>query len=387
MRSTVTLFRVRGVPVSVSWSWLVILVLVVWSLAAGLFPSSYPGHSELAYVAMAAVAAFLFFASVLLHELSHTLAALHEGVRVGEITLWLFGGVSRAEDELPSPKVEMRVVAAGPLTTLALTLVSWAVAAAAAGLGLPETVYGVPVYLAVVNALLLVFNVVPALPLDGGRLLHAFLWHRNGDRHAATLVAAAAGRVFAVLLVTWGFAGLLLSPHADLSGIWLVVIGWFLAAAAQQEAVGARTERALAGLRVCDLMTVPQTLRTDETLAEFGDALDETGPHRAYPVADEGRLVGLMLTRTAGAVPIESRALVRVGEVMLPRDEVPTAGSEDRVVACLPTLRRPPGRVVVVEGDRVVGVLAAEDVDRRITVPTAGGRRLGGARLPRFFPR
>src|SRR5512141_3046201 len=126
MRSTVTLFRVRAVPVSVSWSWLVILVLVVWSLAAGLFPTSYPGHTVGAYVAMAAVAAFLFFASVLLHELSHTLAALHEGVRVGEITLWLFGGVSRAEDELPSPKVEMRVVAAGPLTTLVLTLVSWA---------------------------------------------------------------------------------------------------------------------------------------------------------------------------------------------------------------------------------------------------------------------
>lgn len=380
--ATVTLFRVRGVPVSVSWSWVLIFLLVVWSLGYGLFPASYPGYGVGVYLVMAGIAAVLFFASVLLHELSHTLVALREGVHIKEISLWLFGGVSRADEELPSPRVELRVVAAGPLTTAVLTLVFWVLAVAARLLGLPETVSGVPAYLASINLLLLVFNLVPALPLDGGRLLHALLWSRSGDRHRATLTAAAAGRVFAALLVTWGVMAVLLSPGRDLSGAWLVVLGWFLAAAAQQEAMSARAEHALSGLLVRDVMTVPpQTLRSTGTIAEFAGLLDDAGPHRAYPVTEEGRLVGLMLTRSAGAVPIEDRAGVSVGQVMVGRDRVPTVRPEDPLAGCAPTLQQPLGRAVVVEGERVVGMLSVDDLQRLVT---AAPTRLHGPRAPRL---
>jgi Zn-dependent protease/predicted transcriptional regulator len=386
-RSTVTLFRVRGVPVSVSWSWILIFGLVVWSLGYGLFPASYPGHSVGAYLVMAAVGAVLFFASVLLHELGHTLVALREGVRIKKITLWLFGGVSRADEELPSPRAELRVVAAGPLTTAALTLVFWVVAVVAGLLGLPETVSGVPAYLAGINALLLVFNLVPALPLDGGRLLHALLWKRSGDRHGATLTAATAGRVFAVVLVTWGVMTVLLAPGRDLSGAWFVVLGWFLAADAQQEAMSARAEHALSGLLVRDVMSVPpQTLHSTGTIAEFAGLLDDAGPHRAYPVTDEGRLIGLMLTRSAGAVPIEDRARVSVGQVMLGRDQVPTVQPGDPVADCAAVLQHPPGRAVVVEDERVVGMLSADDLQRLVTAKPSRLRRSGVGRLTRHFP-
>lgn len=387
-RSTVTLCRVRGVPVSVSWSWVLIFGLIVWSLAYGLFPASYPGHRVLAYLAMAAVAALLFFASVLLHELSHTLVALREGVRVKEITLWLFGGLSRAEEELPSPRAELRVVAAGPLTTAALTLAFWVLAVAAGLLRLPETVSGVLAYLATINALLLVFNLVPAIPLDGGRLLHAFLWKRSGDRHRATLTAATAGRVFAAVLVTWGIMIVLVEPGRDLSGAWLVVLGWFLAGAAQMEAMNARTEHALSGLLVRDVMTAPpQTLRSTGTIAEFSALLDDAGPHRVYPVTDEGRLVGVMLTRTAGAVPIEDRAQVSVGKVMLGRDQVPTVRPGDRLADCASTLQRPPGRAVVVDEERVVGMLSVDDLQRVATANPARMHVSRAGRLPRHHPR
>jgi CBS domain-containing protein len=188
--------------------------------------------------------------------------------------------------------------------------------------------------------------------------------------------------VFAALLVTWGVMAVLLSPGRDLSGAWLVVLGWFLAAAAQQEAMSARAEHALSGLLVRDVMTVPpQTLRSTGTIAEFAGLLDDAGPHRAYPVTEEGRLVGLMLTRSAGAVPIEDRAGVSVGQVMVGRDRVPTVRPEDPLAGCAPTLQQPLGRAVVVEDERVVGMLSVDDLQRLVT---AAPSRLHGPRAPRL---
>jgi Zn-dependent protease len=169
LSGTVRLFRVRGIPVGINWSWLLVFVLVFWSLAAVLFPAAYPDLSVASYVPMAAAATVLFFVSILVHELSHTLVAVRNGVRVKEITLWLLGGVSRAEEPLPTPRVELRVVAAGPAASAALAVVFGVLAAFAGAAGWPEEVRAVCDYLARINAVLLAFNVVPALPLDGGR--------------------------------------------------------------------------------------------------------------------------------------------------------------------------------------------------------------------------
>ncbi|QNN52797.1 site-2 protease family protein [Nocardioides mesophilus] len=364
-------------PVKVDWSWLVILALVFFSLATGLFPSAYPALSTLTCFLMAAAATLLFFASVLVHELSHTLRSLREGVPVRDITLWLFGGVSRAEEPLPGPGAEFRVVIAGPLASAALAVVFLAVAAAGHALGLSDAWTGVPDYLARINGLLLVFNIVPALPLDGGRLLHALIWHRTGDTATATIYAAWAGRAFAVVLVTLGVASLF--GAYGYGGIWFVLIGWFLWQAVRQEEGEARTARALAGLRVKDVMTpAAVTVDVGSTIEEFGDLIVRTPSYPAYPVLDQGRFVGLLLLRRAGVVPMEERRSVRVGDVMLTGEDVPVVHEDDEVTTAARTLGREPGRAIVLSdgaGREVVGLVSTSDLSRAVATPPRGRAR------------
>ncbi len=370
LRSTIRLFRVKGIPVGINWTWLFVFVLVFWSLAAALFPATYPGLSGGTYLVMALVATVLFFASILVHELSHTLRSLREGVHVREITLWLFGGVSRAEEPLPTPGAEFRVVAAGPLASAALALGFWGLAAATRAAGWSDGVVGVPDYLARINGLLLAFNVVPALPLDGGRILHALLWRRSGDRSAATISAAAAGRAFAWLLIAIGLLSLL--SGAGVGGIWFVFMGWFLLVAVGEEVFAAHLEQAVSGLRVRDLMASdPITVAPGTSIEQLGQTVARRSPHGAYPVMEGDRLVGLLPLRRAARVPRQERAAVTVGDVMLTGDRVPVLGPNDQVLAALETLQREPGRAVVLngEGDReVVGLLSTTDLAHALEV-------------------
>jgi PDZ domain-containing secreted protein/Zn-dependent protease len=306
VESTIRFFRVRGIPVGAHWSWLFVFALVVWSLSTALFPATYPGLDGSTYLFMGLAAAALFFGSVVLHELGHTFVALAQGVRIRGVSLWLFGGVARFETPFASPGAELRTAVAGPLVSGGLAL-GFALADGALGAaGAPEAVRGVTDYLARINGILFAFNLVPALPLDGGRVLHAWLWWRQRSRTAATLTAARAGRAFGILLAAVGVLELLTGGGAG--GIWLALLGLFVVQAAQNEAMYARVEHAVGGLRVRDLMVpVPVPLLRDP-LGGHGDAptvgLDERvldalpalgeGPGSAVVVDDEGREVGLL---------------------------------------------------------------------------------------------
>ena len=373
-----TLFRVRGVPVKVGWSWLVIFLLVFWSLATSLFPSTYPGLSWVAYLLMAGVATVLFFGSVLVHELSHTLRSLHEGVHVREISLWLFGGVSQADEPMPGPGAEFRVVLAGPLASAALAVGFLGVTAGARVLGLSNAWLAVPEYLARINGLLLGFNLVPALPLDGGRLLHALLWWRSGDSATATIYAATAGRVFGAVLVAIGLVSLLAGQ--DLGGLWFVVLGWFLLQAVRQEVLSARVIQAFTGLQVRDLMTTRLvSVDASMTIEDFAEFLDRWQTHPAYPVLDDGELVGLLLLRRAGAVDVGRRPFVRVADVMIDQHHVPVVHADDLIVQAAQVLSREPGRAIVRENvtGTIVGLLSTTDLSRALE---AAPRRLAGTR-------
>lgn len=368
------LFRVKGVPVKVDRSWLVILVLVFVSLAAGIFPSTYPDLPVATHLVMAGVATLLFFASILVHELSHTLCSLREGVQVVDITLWLFGGVSRADGPLPSPGAEFRVVFAGPLASAALAALFLALAAAGSALGLSDAWTGVPAYLAWINLLLLVFNMVPALPLDGGRLLHSWIWRRTGDAETATIHVARAGRVFGIVLVSVGVASLI--GGGNVGGVWFVLLGGFLWQAARQEERTARATRALSGVRVKDVMTsAAATVDSETTIEEFGELISSSPSHPVYPVVDHGRLVGLLLLRRAGAVPMGERGVVRVRDVMLTGDDVPVVHEDDQVVDAVRTLDHEPGRAVVLSdsaGREVVGLVSTSDLSKALEAPPRG---------------
>src|SRR5919201_872742 len=211
MTASFRLGRIFGIDVGANWTWLIVFALVVWSLATSVFPSEAHGLSGRAYWGMAAVAAAAFFLSILLHELGHALVARREGVEIQGITLWLFGGVARLRGRMPSAGAEFRIAVGGPLVSVAIATALLLVAGLAS---LPRAVDGTVFWVAYINATLLVFNLIPALPLDGGRILHSALWAWRGDLVWATQVGAAIGRGFGMLMIAAGVASLLFGVAA-----------------------------------------------------------------------------------------------------------------------------------------------------------------------------
>ena len=380
MESTFTIGRVRGIPIGANWSWLFVFALVVWSLTTRLFPHTYPGLSTTAYVAMGLVAALCLFGSVLLHELGHALRALREGMRIEGITLWLLGGVAKFSGMFPSAGAEFRIAIAGPAVSAALAIVFTLVALGAKAAGLPEPIVGVADYVGRINAILFAFNLVPALPLDGGRVLRSWLWARLGSFQSATAMASRAGTVFGVLLIGIGLLDFV-SGVGGVEGLWLLFLGWFLIQAAQGEAQAAILQETLPGLRVRDVMTSdPITVDSAMTVDRFLEGVVHGRGHTVYPVVDEGRFRGLISLRAVGSVPLDRRATRTVGEEMLPGADVPVLRPEQPVEDSFDSFSRDTRRVVVVDEGRVVGILSPADVVKAVEIERL---RRGGPVAPR----
>jgi Zn-dependent protease/CBS domain-containing protein len=363
VRDSITLGRIAGIRVGVNWSWLVVFALIVWTLSQSIFPNQNPGLGDGEYVAMGAFAAFFFFLSILLHELGHAVQARRDGMEIDGITLWLFGGVARFKGMFPSAGAEFRIAIAGPLVSLALGL---AFALAAWQLGLPEVVDAVAAWLGYINLMLLVFNLLPALPLDGGRVLRSALWQARDDFRWATRVSAWVGRVFAYLFIAAGIA--LVIWESAFSGLWLVFIGWFLLQAAGFEDRYLLARQALAGLHVRDLMVrEPVTTSPDVTLGEFMDELVWHRRYTTYPVTENGRAVGLLPFRCVAEVPRREWDTRRVRDCMLPREAVPVVDPDDELIDAAAELSEGEvNRALVLEGEALVGLLSATDVGRAL---------------------
>lgn len=247
MKQTLRLGRVAGIPIGVHWSVLIIMALLAQSLALAVLPAIEPGHSALLYWTVALVATALFAASLLAHELAHALVAQQNGIRVERVTLWLLGGVAELGGRPRTPGADLRVAVVGPLTSLAASMVFFAAAAGGAG-WLPNVLVAALAWLAGINLLLVVFNLLPAAPLDGGRVLRALLWRRWRDRIRADIVSARAGCGFGGALLALGLFQVLVS--GGLAGIWLIVLGWFLIGAATAERQAAELAAQLDNLPV-----------------------------------------------------------------------------------------------------------------------------------------
>jgi Zn-dependent protease len=242
-----------------------IFALVSWSLSTAIYPDLAGGYSSLEYWATGVATAALFFASLLAHELSHSVVSRRLGIGVRDITLWLFGGVSRIEGEAHSPHDEMKLALAGPAMSFAIAGGSVSTAIVLSGLDAPFLLVGSVAWLGAINLVLGVFNLVPASPLDGGRVLHAWLWHRNGSRWRAGVTAARAGRNFGWVLIALG--ALEFATLDAIGGLWIMVLGWFLVMAARAEEAHARLTHDLEGVRVRDVMTQQMFAVDDELLA------------------------------------------------------------------------------------------------------------------------
>ena len=369
MQRTIPLGRIAGIQIGAHWSWLIIFALVAWSLAEAVFPDQNPGLTDTAYWVMGAIAALLFFGSILLHELGHALQAQREDVEIQGITLWLFGGVAQFRSLYGSPGSEFRIAIAGPLVTLVLAGV---LIGGASVVPLPESVEAVVFWLGYINGVLLVFNLLPALPLDGGRVLHALLWRLQGDLVRATRVAALVGVGFATLLIVGGF--LLFFATAAFGALWLALIGWFLAGAAHAEAQDVAVRRALGGLRVRDVMSrEPVSVPSDVSLQAFVDEYAVDTTFTSYPVVKHDRLVGLLPFEAVTSVPRDQWSARRVGDLMVPRDRVALLDADrDAADAVQELAGADVDRALVVEDDHLVGLVAPADLARAVELAGTG---------------
>lgn len=372
MKDSFRLGRLAGVSVGIHWSWLIGATLIAWSLAAGVFPETNPDHSDATHLAMALVATVVFFVCLLLHELGHAVQARRDGVEIDGITLWVFGGVARFSSELPSAGAELRIALAGPAVSLALGSGGLLLAAA---LPFPDAVDGVVYWLGSVNLLLLAFNMLPAFPLDGGRVARSLLWMRKADLERATQSAVSLSRGIAQLLIV---GGLFLAIFGGaIGGIWLAFIGWFVLNAAEAELALGTTRSALRGLRTAEVMEPsPVTVAPEMTLSRFADDIFFRHRHATYPVASNGEPLGLLPFRAVAAVPRDRWSSRTAADEMIAVDRVVTAAPDEPADELLARLASAPvHRALVVDHGRLVGLVSLTDlarlVEMRATVATA----------------
>jgi Zn-dependent protease/CBS domain-containing protein len=360
---------IAGVRVGANWSVLVIFLLVFAGLAGARFPLDYPDLETVAYVLAGAAAATIFFLSLLAHELAHAIVARHHGLQVEGITLWMFGGVAKLEGEPADPGADLRIAGVGPLVSVILGLAFGALTLILRGLGATGIVQGVFGWLALINLVLAGFNLVPAAPLDGGRILRALLWMRRGDRASAAISAARAGRRFGFFLVALGLVQVVL---IGVGGLWMMLIGWFITAAAGAEEQHVRVRRALGDVTAQEVMTPhPVTVPPGITVGQLLDDFLLLTRYSAFPIVDEfGQARGLVTLNQVRQVAPAARATTPIERIACPIEEVPRIKPSQPIVGLLTELRgRSDGRALVVdELDRVIGIVSPTDLSRMLEI-------------------
>jgi Zn-dependent protease/CBS domain-containing protein len=361
---SVQVARILGIPVFVHFSWFVIFGLIAWTLATGYFPERYPNLPVTSYWAKGLLASLLFFVSILLHELGHSVVALKSGIAIRSITLFIFGGVARLERDPPDGRTELRMAAAGPAVSLVLAGLFLAAGSLAPPGGTP---WAVARYLSVINLVVAAFNLVPAFPLDGGRLLRGLLWKSMGKARA-TRVAARAGTLFAYFLIASGVVSML--RGSGISGMWYVLIGWFLKDASAGAYQSARVDEALRGVTAADAMVKdPATLPAEISLAEaVHEHFLRTG-YGAYPVVRGDAPVGLLCRRDVLKVPPEDRERTSVQAAMTPLAELAVVAPAAPLLRAMSRMAESGvGRVLVMDGGRLAGLLTMGSVLRHVRV-------------------
>jgi Zn-dependent protease len=351
-------FEIRADP-----SWAVLVLVVVWSLASGFFPALYPNVATASAWILAILGTAGLFISLLIHELSHSVVARGYGLHVGGITLFLLGGAAEMQSEPATPKAEFLIAAAGPVVSLALAFVCYLATLVGGAVGLPNAWVGVPYYLSIVNLALAVFNMLPAFPMDGGRILRAALWAWRRDIRRATRVATRLGQGLGMLLIAAGAAQAVLAGNL-VGGMWWALIGLFVHGNAGATYTRLEERLSLRGLRVRDMMTRrPISVAPDMSLQALVDEVVYRHHHHRYPVVVAGRPIGYVGTHHLRAVAQAEWPRVTVREVMTPADRDNTIPAELDAQQALDLVQaRRDGWIMVVEHGVLVGVLALRDL-------------------------
>jgi Zn-dependent protease len=358
-RSTIPLGRIFGIPIGVDYSWFLIFVLLTWSLATSYFPAQFKDWPALQYWIVAAVTVILMFASVLLHELGHSVVALRYKIPVRSIRLLIFGGIAEIGAEPPSATAEFWIAIAGPITSFALGILF--------GLLVPlvgafKPVLATAEYLAYINTALAVFNLIPGFPLDGGRVFRALLWGITHNIRRATLIAANVGRLIAYLFIIIGVWQLFIGNFGD--GLWIAFIGWFLENAASSQIHQQTIHDLLAGRHVTDAMRRDFTsIGPDTTLEQLVNEHILGGGRRSLVIKENDRVVGLLTLHSIKAIPPADWPTTKASAVMIPVEKLKTIQPDAQLGDALGEMDRDGvNQLPVMAGDQIQGVLSREDV-------------------------
>jgi len=356
LRSAMPIGRIAGIKIYVHWSLVVTLTLMAWLLASNVLPSqSSDASAALNWLTGIATAAALLL-SLLAHELAHSIVAKRSGVRVDRVTLWLLGGVSELLDEPPNPKADLRIAAAGPITSFAIGLAALGTAGSLTSFASPLLITAIA-WLGATNIVLGMFNLLPGAPLDGGRVLRAILWRRSGDRLKAATSAARSGRAVGLALVIVGIAETLALGSAG--GLWLMLLGWFLRNSANAELADASTRHQLGDIRIRDAMTAsPVALLADSTVQDALDTVIRHSHHRVFPVIDPaGRPLAVVALSDLTRVPTRDRGNVSISSVVDGNELLATT-------AARAILRPGVDLIAVLDNGRLAGIVTSTDLIR-----------------------
>jgi len=354
-----TLFTAFGIKVRVNLSWTFIAIFIAWSLAQGFFPQVYAGLAPSMYWSMAIIALLGLAASIILHEFAHSLVGRAFGMHVKSITLFMLGGVAELEDEPATPRAELVMALAGP----AMSLILAGLFALLEGFVAPTSPAFAAVlsYLAIINLVLAIFNLVPAFPMDGGRALRAALWAWRGDIGWATRIAARSGTIFGVILMALG--GLLIVSGAFVAGLWWILIGSFVHGAARASVVQQVSRKILTGHPVRRFMTAsPDVVSPDISLRNLVDDHMYRFHHDLFPVVEGASVLGVIGRKELKSTVTDQWAATSVRDVMTALGDANTIQASADAADALNRMRKDGvGRLVVLDGAQLIGVITLKD--------------------------
>jgi Zn-dependent protease len=355
--------KIAGIEIHIDSSWFVIFILFTWALANSYYPQQYPDWPKGQYWLIGVFTSLLMFASVLFHELAHSLVAKAQGEEVRRITLFILGGVAQISEEPKKPWKELTMALVGPVSSMALAFGFFVMSFFLAGVS--ETLKASFFYLALINFILGLFNLLPGFPMDGGRVLRALIWQATGDVKKATSIASKAGQGVAFLLI---FLGVFQILRGNLGGFWLIFVGWFLHSAAIRGYQQVTMESALKGVRAKELMREDfERISGDMLVKELVENYILHKRERVFLVEDGGSLRGIVCLEDVKATPREKWPDTTVAEIMTPKDKLEAVSPFDDGNSILKSLTaKDIHQVPVVEGGKVMGIICRSDVLRYI---------------------
>jgi Zn-dependent protease/predicted transcriptional regulator len=351
-----------GFEVKVDPSWVIIAVLIAWSLSSGFFPDRFRNYSTQTYWIMGFAGAIGLFISIIAHEFSHSLVARKYGLPITGITLFLFGGVAEMEEEPKTAKAEFMMAIVGPISSVLIAFACYIVYSFGLNVGWPYPVIGVIYYLAMINGVLAAFNMLPAFPLDGGRVLRSILWHFKGNLKWATRIASGIGSFFGLFLIMVGVFDVITGNFV--AGMWSFLIGLFLKKAAETSYQQLITRKALEGVSLRRFMSVdPVTVSPSVTIAQLVEDYIYRYHFKMYPIVDHDQLVGCITTRQVKEIPKDQWPYRTVGEFAVACEMGNTISPEADVNKALSQMiKSNSSRMMVVENGRLIGIVALKDL-------------------------